>query len=359
MFFYVEFMDVNKEKIRYSLLFFYIFIGCNILGLTADLITYFQHKNWFFLGLNVFSIAVAIVAVLMVLFSRANLRTSNIFFVYTIATNLIVSNLLNIFHQTPDWQPALFRDAFVYTIAIITTGFINRRQHLFVLNFLYAAFIFSGLFLSEKNYFTSNALILLMLVLGFSLAVALYLKVFENVQKKQYQQQQIVFRKREEVIQKDNLLQKARQDHLNELLLQKNEELLRHALVIAQFRERETQIIKSLKNIEAAKPKDIVWQIKQLEKDLDLNKKTLGWYDFHKNFDLANHDFFKKIKTKFPFLSAAELKLAALIKLGLSSKEIAALVFSTKESIDVARSRLRKKLNLSRATNLYDYLNSL
>lgn len=44
------------------------------------------------------------------------------------------------------------------------------------------------------------------------------------------------------------------------------------------------------------------------------------------------------------FLSLAELKLAAFIKLGLTSKEIASLTYNTKESIDVARSRLRKKL---------------
>ncbi|MGV8134682.1 MAG: helix-turn-helix transcriptional regulator [Mangrovibacterium sp.] len=57
-----------------------------------------------------------------------------------------------------------------------------------------------------------------------------------------------------------------------------------------------------------------------------------------------------------PQLSPAEKKLAAFIKLGLTSKEIASLTSNTTASIDVSRSRLRKKLELERCENFESFL---
>ena len=62
---------------------------------------------------------------------------------------------------------------------------------------------------------------------------------------------------------------------------------------------------------------------------------------------------------KFPELTNIERKVCAMLKLGMSSKNIAAITMTQSESVDITRSRLRKKLNLTRDENLTGFLNRL
>ena len=58
-------------------------------------------------------------------------------------------------------------------------------------------------------------------------------------------------------------------------------------------------------------------------------------------------------------LTATEIKTAALLKLNLTTKEIAAITYQSLNSIKVARYRLRKKLDLAREDNLVAFLTKL
>ena len=63
---------------------------------------------------------------------------------------------------------------------------------------------------------------------------------------------------------------------------------------------------------------------------------------------------------KFPKLSPNEKKLCAFLRLNMSTKDIAALTRKSTSSIDVARTRLRKKLEISGTdTNLISFLAKL
>jgi DNA-binding CsgD family transcriptional regulator len=77
---------------------------------------------------------------------------------------------------------------------------------------------------------------------------------------------------------------------------------------------------------------------------------------FSNHFNNVHAVFFKTLKVKFPDLTANELKLCAFIKMNLSSKEIAQMMNITVKAVEVARYRLRKKLNLPTDTNLYSFL---
>ncbi|WP_243392545.1 triple tyrosine motif-containing protein [Solitalea longa] len=80
------------------------------------------------------------------------------------------------------------------------------------------------------------------------------------------------------------------------------------------------------------------------------------WNQFTMHFNNVNDDFFNKLKNTYPELTSTELKLCAYIKMNLSTKEIAQLMNITSKAIEVARYRLRKKLQLTPETNLYDFL---
>jgi DNA-binding CsgD family transcriptional regulator len=53
------------------------------------------------------------------------------------------------------------------------------------------------------------------------------------------------------------------------------------------------------------------------------------------------------LNEKFPDLSPSERRLCAFLKLDMTTKEISAITHQNAKSIDVARTRLRKKLNLT------------
>lgn len=60
-----------------------------------------------------------------------------------------------------------------------------------------------------------------------------------------------------------------------------------------------------------------------------------------------------------PDLNAADRRLCCYLKMGLTSKDIAALLNVNPRSVEMARYRLRKKMNLPRSTNLSEYLRHL
>jgi len=92
--------------------------------------------------------------------------------------------------------------------------------------------------------------------------------------------------------------------------------------------------------------------------DKNLNKKD-DWQLFLEAFNNADKDFIKKIKTAHPSLTSNDLRLCAYLRLNLSSKEISPLLNISPKSVEVKRYRLRKKIDLSSAQSLSDYILSI
>ena len=69
--------------------------------------------------------------------------------------------------------------------------------------------------------------------------------------------------------------------------------------------------------------------------------------------------FFTQLKLNFPQLNDNEIKLCALIRMGLSNKEIAISRNITPASVKVTKNRLRKKMALDAGTNLSDVLQEI
>jgi tetratricopeptide (TPR) repeat protein/DNA-binding CsgD family transcriptional regulator len=86
----------------------------------------------------------------------------------------------------------------------------------------------------------------------------------------------------------------------------------------------------------------------------DAQKDPLG--DFEVMFSRMHKGFFEKLLAAGPELSKAELQICALLRLNLSSKDIARLVNLTVATVDVTRSHIRKKLSLDQNQSLTSYL---
>ncbi len=70
-------------------------------------------------------------------------------------------------------------------------------------------------------------------------------------------------------------------------------------------------------------------------------------------------DFLNHIDRNHIRLSQTELEICGLIKLGLTTKEIAIATNSTYKAIESAKYRIRKKMNLDSGTNMMLFLNSI
>lgn len=79
------------------------------------------------------------------------------------------------------------------------------------------------------------------------------------------------------------------------------------------------------------------------------------WSMFVMQFEASHPTFFRDIKLQYPGLTPSELKLAACLKLNLTTKDIASLLNISVRGVEVSRYRLRKKINLSSSDNLNEF----
>jgi len=106
--------------------------------------------------------------------------------------------------------------------------------------------------------------------------------------------------------------------------------------------------------------KDIELRDKKLRELLVVLKQRMSFTkeidDFYGKIEDLHQDFMFKLTDKHPDLSEKERKLATLLRMNLSSKEIATLMNITPKSAEIARYRLRKKLGLKDRENIHDFL---
>ncbi len=91
-----------------------------------------------------------------------------------------------------------------------------------------------------------------------------------------------------------------------------------------------------------------------LDQYLEIDDNT-----FEIQIEEIHQDFFKTLKMQYPDLTTYDLRLSAYLKMGLNTKEIAEIVNVLPSSINVSRSRLRKKLNLEAGEDLFEFMNQL
>ena len=147
-------------------------------------------------------------------------------------------------------------------------------------------------------------------------------------------------------------LKKANEDIVNT----KKIELISSTLKVMHLNEMNNSLINDLVKVNPHTNKEGQEIIRQISNKFKMNMTEQIWNDFETRFENAFDSFYSVLLEKFPGLTHNERKLCALLRSGLSSKDIAILTFQNPQSVDVARYRLRKKLNLVNEENLIDFL---
>lgn len=139
----------------------------------------------------------------------------------------------------------------------------------------------------------------------------------------------------------------------------KNRELAMKAVLNASMSQLMTEIIRKLKQFSPNIKRESIEEFSVLIRELEVRNPNEEWKEFETRFVQVHEDFNDKLLSICPDLSPAELKVCSLLKLNMSSKEIAALTNRSKATIVNTRSQIRKKLNLAPEDNLTSFLLSL
>ncbi len=138
-------------------------------------------------------------------------------------------------------------------------------------------------------------------------------------------------------------------------------EIVTYSLNIGEQREYLETISEQLEK--ASKVTDILKKdeiIKQLLVDLRQKMSFSNEVDIiYQKAEIANKNFIDRLNQEHPGLTQLDKKLLILLRIGLSSKEIAPLMNISPKSVEISRYRLRKKLNLDKNTNLSDFSKSM
>lgn len=81
-----------------------------------------------------------------------------------------------------------------------------------------------------------------------------------------------------------------------------------------------------------------------------------NWELFKRNLDRLDEKFFVKLQSAYPSLTSADLKFCALLRMNLSTKEIANTLNLTTRGVESARYRLRKKFGLDASESLTGFI---
>ncbi len=146
--------------------------------------------------------------------------------------------------------------------------------------------------------------------------------------------------------------------NLQQQIQLKTAALSRYSLHLSQKNKILFDLSRTLKNIAARRNVDLSFRIKELVSEIDFNlQQEDEWDEFMNFFKEIHPDFIKKLsKLSESSLSPAEMRLGMLLRLNLSSKEIASILRVTPDSVRVARYRLRKKLPIDPKEELVNFM---
>lgn len=144
---------------------------------------------------------------------------------------------------------------------------------------------------------------------------------------------------------------------LQEELGNKNSKLMSITMLGVQNNTFLKKIKDAVMEIDTSQSPAAKQQVKRLVKDIErqLNDQS-GWDNFAEHFNNTCNGFFDRLTAKHPKLTHSDLRLCAYIRLNLSTKEIASLMNVSTSSVEMAKYRLRKKLELEESISLPYYL---
>ncbi len=215
--------------------------------------------------------------------------------------------------------------------------------------------------IKKTNYIITAAVstvVVLLIILGIVIFSRQRLKI--NDQKLLAERNEAIFKTQRELMQLELKNKQLQEETLQHQLELKSKELSSHTLnlirnnqLLEQMRNTLQQMVKDDKRDQKKQMQQMVHQINQ-----SFNHEQ-QWKEFTAAFEQVHQRFFERLKEISTDLTPTDIRLIALIKVNMDSKDISGLLGISMDSLRVARHRLRKKLNLDQGENLSAFIQSL
>ena len=160
-------------------------------------------------------------------------------------------------------------------------------------------------------------------------------------------------------IKKNRIAREKQEEIYKQEIAHKKKELASQTLHLVQKNTFIQELKENLENLKNSPEKFKVEfrRIVMLLKKQNASDKD--WEVFKTYFSEVHNDFDQKLKTLYPDISEKEIRLAAFLRMNLTTKEIAATMNVLPDSILKSKYRLKKKLGLDKETDLTSFLNTL
>ena len=134
--------------------------------------------------------------------------------------------------------------------------------------------------------------------------------------------------------------------------------LSRYSIHLSQKNKILHDLSLTLKNMASRRHMDVEGKLKKIANEINFNLQQEGeWDEFMSFFKEIHPNFIKRLSSlSDENLSSSELRLGMLLRLNMSSKEIASVLRVTPDSVRVARHRLRKKLPIDSKEELVNFM---
>lgn len=206
---------------------------------------------------------------------------------------------------------------------------------------------------------TDKLVATIVIVLITLVAIVIFLTIRSQMQQKllktnaQLSEQQTILQEKEKE------LQQIKEQELNNTIDRKNRELSTYALSYTKDSEFLLRIGEELKELlleinprntaQKEKLRKIMTQLKQ-------HYSNDNWQEFKYYFEQVHPSFYKRLDEISPGITQRQKRLCAMLYIGLSTKEISTITYREIRSIDSARNRLRKKLDIPADESIQDFL---
>ena len=144
---------------------------------------------------------------------------------------------------------------------------------------------------------------------------------------------------------------------LSDKVAHQKRELASSTLTLSRNMEFINSLVEDIKTLTDYVDNDNAYtSISRLIKKLEQQNSDSYWEEFEVRFQEIHRHFYQKLHDNFSGLTTNDVKLCALLKMGMNTKEICSVTFQSVRAVEAARLRLRKKLNLASSENLGIFL---
>lgn len=205
----------------------------------------------------------------------------------------------------------------------------------------------------------NRSVIIVVIALIASIVFIVFLFIRSRLQNKLHRTNTQLVEQQLALQEKEKELQQIKEKELSRTIDQKNRELSSYALSHTKDNEFLIQLSEELKKLLLEinpRNKEHKEHIRNILAQIKQHNTVDNWKEFRYYFEQVHPSFYERLDEISPGITQHQKRLCAMLYIGLSTKEISSITFREVRSIESARNRLRKKLQIPAEESIQEFI---